>query len=166
MFVRNDRIDLNEIKKLDPNAIIISPGPGSPSDPRDFGICGAVLRDISTSIPTLGVCLGHQGIASIFGGKVRRAEALMHGKASMIYHDDGALYDGISNPFIGGRYHSLIVDPELPKDLIMAAHTADGVIMGIRHQKYPIEGVQFHPESILTPCGTRILGNFLREVKT
>lgn len=161
--VRNDDIAAEEVRSLDPDAIIISPGPGVPGDPRDFGVCGEVLRTISRDIPTLGVCLGHQGIAHHYGGRVVRTAAV-HGKTSLVAHDGTGLYEGLPDPFTAGRYHSYVVS-DLPPELEVVSRTVDGAIMGIRHRRYPIEGVQFHPESVLTPLGPRILDNFLREVR-
>ncbi len=158
--VRNDAIDLQGMHRFDPDAIMISPGPGHPSVKRDFGICGEALTDICQSVPTLGVCLGHQGIAYYYGGKVSRAAELMHGKTSVIEHDGEGVFSGLDRSLVVGRYHSLVVS-DLPESLKVTARTAEGTIMGIRHRKYPIEGVQFHPESILTPQGKSILANFI-----
>jgi anthranilate synthase/aminodeoxychorismate synthase-like glutamine amidotransferase len=159
--LRNDAIDMDGIRKFDPDAIVISPGPGHPSVKRDFGVCAEALTDICQTVPTLGVCLGHQGIAYHYGGKVERAAQLMHGKTSVIEHDGQGVFAGFEGPLIVGRYHSLIVNPALPECLKVTARTADGIVMGIRHNTYPIEGVQFHPESILTPKGKGILANFI-----
>ena len=166
MVLRNDAITAEQAESLDPDAILISPGPGLPSDRRDFGICGDILTSLSTEIPTLGVCLGHQGIAHFHGGRVVKAPTLLHGKASMVEHDGEGLYDGLPNPFPAGRYHSFVVSPDLPADMRVTSRTTDGTVMGIRHLRYPIEGVQFHPESVLTPLGGKILANFLRGVRT
>ncbi|NLK25821.1 MAG: aminodeoxychorismate/anthranilate synthase component II [Euryarchaeota archaeon] len=163
--VRNDAIDIEGVRRLDPDAIVLSPGPGLPSCRRDFGICGDVLTSISHEVPTLGVCLGHQGIAQFHGGEIRAAELLIHGKRSMIYHRGTGLYDGLPIPFPAGRYHSFVVSPHLPSCLEVTSHTADGVIMGIRHRSLPIEGVQFHPESVLTPDGHRLMANFLKGLR-
>jgi anthranilate synthase/aminodeoxychorismate synthase-like glutamine amidotransferase len=159
--VRNDAVDIDGIRRLDPDAIVISPGPGHPGVRRDFGVCAQTLTDISPSVPTLGVCLGHQGIAHCYGGKVMRAVELMHGKTSVIEHDGEGVYSGLDGPLTVGRYHSLVVGQDLPGDLKVTARTTDGTVMGIRHRRYPIEGVQFHPESILTPKGKSILANFV-----
>ena len=148
VVVRNDVIDIDGVEALKPDAIIISPGPGMPSISRDFGICGEVLQTISQKVPTLGVCLGHQGIAHFYSGKVVRAPSLFHGKTSLVYHNS---------------YHSFVVDPEVPPYLEVTARTGDGIVMGLRHREYPIMGVQFHPESILTPLGKKVLMNFLKE---
>ncbi|MCL5055899.1 MAG: aminodeoxychorismate/anthranilate synthase component II [Firmicutes bacterium] len=160
---RNDETTVNEIERLFPSHLVISPGPGNP---LEGGISNEVIQQLGPKIPLLGVCLGHQCIAHVFGGKVLRAPRLMHGKFSPVYHDGKSIYQGIPNPFDAGRYHSLIVLEEaLPFDLEVAAFTKEGEIMGIRHKKFPIEGVQFHPESILTPDGKLLLKNFL-SVKT
>lgn len=159
---RNDEIGLAELEALKPEAIVISPGPGNPDQ---AGISLAVIAHFAGKVPILGVCLGHQAIGQVFGGDVVRAKRLMHGKASRIRHDNHGIYQDLKNPFTGTRYHSLIVDREtLPKSLKISAETEDGVIMGLRHKKFPIEGVQFHPESILTFEGKKLLGNFLKEV--
>ena len=160
--VRNDAIDLEGVHRFDPDAIVISPGPGHPSVARDFGVCAKALTDICQTVPTLGVCLGHQGIAHYYGGNVARAAELMHGKTSVIEHDGEGVFAGLDGSLVVGRYHSLVVEPAgLPSELKVSARTADGTIMGIRHRDYPIEGVQFHPESILTPNGKAILANFI-----
>lgn len=165
LVYRNDQISFTDAKKLDIDGIVISPGPGMPENPRYFGICLRVLREISPSTPTLGVCLGHQGIGVAYGTKVIRAPELFHGKATPIYHYGARIFDGIPNGFMGARYHSLILDPDtIPKKLKVTARTGNGEIMGIQHKDYPIYGVQFHPESILTPYGKRILKNFLKVV--
>jgi anthranilate synthase/aminodeoxychorismate synthase-like glutamine amidotransferase len=163
---RNDALDLEGVRRLDPDAIVLSPGPGHPANRRDFGICTDILLQISPEIPTLGVCLGHQGIAHLYGGKVGRAPRPMHGKASMVQHDGGPLYDGVPSPFQAGRYHSLVVEKDaMPKELIVTASTAEGEVMGLRHRRLPIEGVQFHPESVLTPHGKPLLANFIRSAR-
>jgi len=160
---RNDRLTLDKARELRPSRIVISPGPGNPEDGRYFGICAQILRNISPRIPTLGVCLGHQGIICTFGGKIIRANRLMHGKTSLIEHDGKGIFKGVDNPFEATRYHSLVGDSQtIPPCLeITAESTDDREIMGVRHIKYPIEGVQFHPESILTNSGKRIIENFL-----
>jgi para-aminobenzoate synthetase component 2 len=156
---RNDETTADEVEKINPDAIVISPGPGTP---LESGVSNAIIQELGVQIPILGVCLGHQCIAHVFGGKVVRASRLMHGKSSQIYHDQKTIYRGISNPFEAGRYHSLIVEEEsLPSQLEVSAFTKEGEIMGIRHKVFPIEGVQFHPESILTPEGKLLLKNFL-----
>jgi len=160
---RNDEISLKRAMKLRPDRIILSPGPGTPEDIRYFGVCSEILRTLSPNVPTLGVCLGHQGIISTFGGKIIRAKRLMHGKTSMIKHDGKGVFKGVDNPFEATRYHSLVGDRRtLPSCLEITAESIDDEeIMGVRHVEYPIEGVQFHPESILTTLGKRIIKNFL-----
>ena len=156
---RNDAIRIEQIRKLKPSRIVISPGPGSP---KDAGISKAVIRIFGQKIPVLGVCLGHQCIGEVFGGKVIGAERLMHGKTSNIFHDGKGIFKNIDNPFVATRYHSLIVEKKsLPKALSVTAQTKEKEIMGLQHKKFPIYGVQFHPESILTQSGKEILRNFL-----
>jgi anthranilate synthase component 2 len=157
---RNDALCLNDVSALDPDAIVISPGPGHPQNERDFGICRQVLQEISPDVPTLGVCLGHQGIATTFGAKVVRAPLPVHGKACLIEHDGTGLFAGLDSPMTVGRYHSLIA-VDLPPALKVTACTREGLVMGLRHEGFPIEGVQFHPESVLTPKGMHVLDNFL-----
>ena len=161
---RNDKLTLQKVLKLKPERIVISPGPGTPEEKRYFGVCSLILRHISPKVPTLGVCLGHQGLVSAFGGRIVRAKRLMHGKTSLIMHDGEGVFRGLRNPICATRYHSLVVDKDsLPKCLkITAMALDDGEVMGIRHAVYPIEGVQFHPESILTEFGKEILKNFLK----
>jgi anthranilate synthase/aminodeoxychorismate synthase-like glutamine amidotransferase len=157
--VRNDAIDLAGIEALSPETIIISPGPGRPGD---AGISGPVIKRFAGRIPILGVCLGHQCIVEVFGGSVVRAARVMHGKVSGVYHDGRTIYDGLSNPFSATRYHSLIAEERgLPDLLEISAYTSEGEVMGVRLKGQPVEGVQFHPESILTPEGPRLLANFL-----
>lgn len=157
--VRNDQLTLSDINAMNPSHIVISPGPG---DPDDAGISLEVIRHLGSMTPILGVCLGHQAIGQAYGGVVKRAPRLMHGKTSMIYHDDDPMFAGLSNPFEATRYHSLIVEQDtLPDELIITAYTEEGEMMGLRHKTYPVYGVQFHPESILTAQGPRILKNFL-----
>jgi anthranilate synthase component 2 len=160
---RNDQITLKQAMQLDPKRIVISPGPGTPENPHYFGVCSAVLREMSRKIPTLGVCLGNQGIISVFGGKVVRAEQLMHGKTSVIRHDGKGVFEDVKNPFTATRYHSLVGDRKsIPSSIeITAKATDDEEIMGIRHKEYPITGLQFHPESILCEDGKKIINNFL-----
>ena len=155
---RNDEITLEEIEALHPSHIVISPGPGRPDD---AGISVDVIRRFGPLVPVLGVCLGHQGIGVAFGGAVVRAPQLMHGKVSTVQHDGRGVFRGVSQPFVAGRYHSLIVADPLPPDLEAAARTEDGTLMGVRHRQYPIHGVQFHPESVLTGEGKQLLKNFL-----
>ncbi len=160
---RNDCISIREIHDLNPRAVVISPGPGRP---QDAGISLQVIRNLGHRLPILGVCLGHQAIGESFGGRVINATRLMHGKTSPVFFNGSHLFVGMDNPFEAGRYHSLVVEREtLPDCLEVTAFTDQGEIMGIRHKSYPIEGVQFHPESILTPGGKRILSNFLEIVK-
>jgi anthranilate synthase/aminodeoxychorismate synthase-like glutamine amidotransferase len=157
---RNDQISLGEIDAMrDLNGIVVSPGPCTP---REAGISIGVIEHMAGKVPVLGVCLGHQSIGDAFGGDVIRAPQLMHGKTSMIHHDGKGIFQGLPNPFIATRYHSLIVDrATLPEHLEITAETEDGIIMGLQHRDYPVYGVQFHPESILTPVGKQLLGNFL-----
>lgn len=156
---RNDKIGLPEIEKLKPAAIFLSPGPCTP---REAGITVAVIKHFAGRLPILGVCLGHQAIGYAFGAAVIRAEHVMHGKTSEITHDGRTIFQGLPNPFKAGRYHSLIIDREtLPDEFEISAHTQEGEIMGIRHREYLLEGIQFHPESILTPQGKRLIKNFL-----
>jgi anthranilate synthase/aminodeoxychorismate synthase-like glutamine amidotransferase len=156
---RHDAIDLDAVAALDPDAIVISPGPGTPDE---AGISRAVIEAFGSRIPLLGVCLGHQCIAEVFGGRVVRAERVMHGKTSWIHHRGVGVLSGLPDPFEATRYHSLVVDRAgLPDVLEITAETDDGVIMGLRHRSWPVEGVQFHPESILTVEGPRLIGNFL-----
>lgn len=157
---RNDKITLEEIGRLKPRHIVISPGPGRP---KDAGISEALIETFYKEIPILGVCLGHQAIGEVFGGSVIHAPYLMHGKTSQVYHDGKGVYAGLPNPFTATRYHSLVVDKaSLPNDFILSSWTEDGVVMGIRHKDYPLEGVQFHPESILSESGKTLLKNFLK----
>jgi anthranilate synthase component 2 len=160
---RNNEVNIPTVLKLSPDRIIISPGPGTPADPRNFGICTEILRKISSETPTLGVCLGHQGIVHSFGGKIVKAKRIRHGKTSPIKHDGKGIFRGLQNPFEATRYHSLIADRRtLPDSLEVSAQSEDDrEIMGVRHRVFPIEGVQFHPESILTVHGHRIIANFL-----
>jgi len=157
---RNDKITIEEIRKLKPDHIVVSPGPGRPID---AGISENTIKEFGAKIPILGVCLGHQCIGEAFGGKVIRAGNLMHGKTSMIYHDGGVLFKDVSNPFEATRYHSLIVEKKsLPDILQITAWTKANEIMGLKHKKFPIWGVQFHPESILTKQGKQLLKNFIK----
>ena len=161
---RNDQLRLGDVEKLAPDRIIISPGPGNPSEPRYFGIGLEVIRQISKTTPTLGVCLGHQGIVHAFGGKIVHARKLRHGKTSPIRHDGRGIFEHVKNPFLATRYHSLVAEEKsLPSELEVTARSLDDhEIMGVRHRKFPIEGVQFHPESILTTVGQSIISNFVR----
>jgi anthranilate synthase/aminodeoxychorismate synthase-like glutamine amidotransferase len=156
---RNDKISISEIEQINPDKIVISPGPCTP---MEAGISNNVIASFAGKIPILGVCLGHQCIGHVFGGLVVRADRLMHGKTSMIYHDGKAVFTGLDNPFEAIRYHSLVIKPEtLPECLIVSAWTNDDEIMGVRHKEYPLWGVQFHPESILTAEGKKLLRNFI-----
>lgn len=156
---RNDKINLKLAKALKPSHLVISPGP---KRPEDAGISNQLIKYFTGKIPILGVCLGHQCMSHIFGGRVIRAKEPVHGKTSKVYHDSKTIYEGLSNPFIAARYHSLIVDEKtLPKCFEISAYTTDGEIMGIRMKKHPVEGVQFHPESYLTAEGKQLLMNFL-----
>lgn len=156
---RNDAMSVDEARKLAPSHLCISPGPGTP---YDAGVSMDMIRAFAGEVPVFGVCLGHQSIVETFGGKVVRAGRLMHGKTSTIEHDGKGVFRGLSQPCEVGRYHSLIAQPEsLPADLIVTARTAEGEIMGVRHRTLNVEGVQFHPESVLTPEGPRVLENFL-----
>ena len=156
---RNDKITLDQIEEMAPRKILMSPGPGTPDN---AGICLSLVRQFSGVIPMLGVCLGHQAIGQAFGGEIIRAPYLMHGKVSQIHHDGRTLFKSLENPFTATRYHSLIVKREnLPDCLEISAETEDGLIMGFRHRTHPVEGVQFHPESILTPSGKKFLKSFL-----
>ncbi len=157
--VRNDKISIQEIEKLKPSRIVISPGPGKP---KDAGISEEVIRRFASCIPILGVCLGEQAIGEVFGGKVVRAKKLMHGKTSQIHHDGKTIFKGLPDPFTATRYHSLIVEKEsLPDCFEVSAWTGEKEIMGLRHKQFKVEGVQFHPESILTQAGKQLLRNFL-----
>jgi para-aminobenzoate synthetase component 2 len=156
---RNDQLSVEDVAQLRPDRIVISPGPGVPDD---AGLTLAAIEKFASLLPILGVCLGHQAIGQHFGGCVVRAERCVHGKASEVSNDGRTIFEGIGSPFIAARYHSLVIDPEsLPACLEVSAATADGVIMGIRHRELKVEGVQFHPESILTLTGKRLLENFL-----
>ena len=157
---RNDKITISEIESMRPERIVISPGPCTP---REAGISIDVIRHFTGKVPLLGVCLGHQSIGEAFGGEVIRAPYLMHGKTSMIHHDGRTIFSGLTNPFEATRYHSLIIRREtLPSVLEISAWTDDGIIMGVRHKQFKVEGVQFHPESILTNAGKDLLKNFLK----
>ena len=159
---RNDAITIEQVIARAPDAIVISPGPGRPEDPRYFGVCSAVLSELSMRTPVLGVCLGHQGIVHAFGGKIVSAPCVMHGKASAIDHDGTGLFRGLPRPLTAMRYHSLIADSAtMPECLRVNASTPDGVVMAVEHRSAPVYGVQFHPESIGTPDGPCILANFL-----
>ena len=155
---RNDAITMADVETMRPDRIVISPGPGRP---EDAGITVDLIRGFGSRVPVLGVCLGHQGIGQAFGGSVVRAPTLMHGKVSSVQHDGRGVFSGVSQPFVAGRYHSLIVSDPPPDALEISARTDDGIIMGLRHRDWPVHGVQFHPESVLTGEGRKILRNFL-----
>lgn len=156
---RNDQITVDEVRAMQPSHIVISPGPG---DPDDSGVSLEVLREMGATTPILGVCLGHQCIGQVYGGVVSRAPHLMHGKTSMVYHTSEGIFEGLPDPFEATRYHSLIVlEPTVPDCLTVTARTEDGLIMGVQHKQFPVYGVQFHPESILTTHGPRLLQNFM-----
>jgi para-aminobenzoate synthetase component II len=156
---RNDKISVEEVARRRPERIVISPGPCTP---QEAGICVELIQKMAGKCPILGVCLGHQAIGAAFGGKIVRAPKIFHGKTSEIRHDGKSVFRGLANPFTATRYHSLIVERKsLPRGLAITAETKDGVIMGLRHRRYKIEGVQFHPESVLTEVGKQLLKNFL-----
>ena len=162
---RNDALSLEQIRELNPAAILISPGPG---DPDQSGVCLEVLRELSPRIPTLGVCLGHQSIAQVYGGTVVRAKQLMHGKTSPVFHGNQGVFEGLANPLTATRYHSLIAErASLPDCLEITAWLDDETVMGLRHRDYPhLQGVQVHPESVLTQDGHKLLANFLRQASS
>jgi anthranilate synthase/aminodeoxychorismate synthase-like glutamine amidotransferase len=157
--VRNDATTVSDVAALSPSGIVLSPGPGRP---EDAGISCDLIRELGPSIPILGVCLGHQAIGTVYGATIGRAPTIMHGKTSEITHDGRGVFAGIASPLVATRYHSLVMEPDtIPDELIVTAHTSDGVVMGVRHAVHPVEGVQFHPESVLTSEGPRLLANFL-----
>ena len=161
LVIRNDKLNVEEVAELKPDRILISPGPGRP---EHAGICVDIIRKLSPRIPTLGVCLGHQAIGYAFGGTIEHAPQLMHGKTSLIRHKGEGLFAGIANPFEATRYHSLVISrSHFPDELIVTATTDDESVMGVRHKEYPIEGIQFHPESVLTKVGHLIIGNWFCE---
>ena len=165
--IRNDEKSVNEIKKMNPDGIVISPGPGTPIEKRDFGICGSVISELGPTFPILGICLGHQGIVSSYGGKIINAKEIRHGKVSEIQYTSSNLFANLDNPFAATRYHSLVADPsKIPDCLeVTALSKDDHEIMAIKHKKYLIEGVQFHPESVMTVQGPQILLNFLNMIR-
>ena len=165
--IRNDKITISQIKEKSYDAIIISPGPGTPEDKKYFGICSEVINTMGKGTPIFGVCLGHQGIIAAFGGKVTNAGCVRHGKTSPVNHTDTKLFNGVKNPFRATRYHSLVGDKTVIPDMLEVTATAgdDGEVMAIEHKEYLIQGVQFHPESIMTEDGKKILGNFVSQVK-
>ncbi len=159
---RNDAVDVPTIRALAPDAVVLSPGPGRP---EDAGVSVEVVHQLAGEVPVFGVCLGHQAIGQAFGAEVVHAPALMHGKTSEIHHCGSGIFEGLPNPFVATRYHSLVLTPaSIPASLEVTATTADGVVMGVRHRTLPVEGVQFHPESILTESGPAMLANLLRQV--
>ena len=160
--VRNDVLGVDAVRERAPKGILISPGPGRPAD---AGVTEAIVSALGPSVPILGVCLGHQAIGEVYGGRIGYAPTLMHGKTSEIAHDGRGVFRNVSNPFTATRYHSLVVDrASVPACLDISAETKDGVVMGLRHREHPVEGIQFHPESVLTDEGPRILDNWLKEV--
>jgi anthranilate synthase/aminodeoxychorismate synthase-like glutamine amidotransferase len=162
---RNDALTLDQIKAMAPDGIVISPGPGHPANDRDFGVCTQVLRELGPTTPVLGVCLGHEGIVHAYGGRIVHARRVLHGKTSQIEHDGQGVFRGMPQPMTGTRYHSLIAErSSLPRDLVVTAE-ADGEIMGVRHRTHPVEGVQFHPESIATEQGLRMIENFIESTR-
>jgi len=161
---RHDALDLDQITALDPDAVLISPGPGRP---EDAGLSNQVIGHFAGTRPVLGVCLGHQCIGEVFGAEIVRAREVMHGKTSLIRHDGDGVFTGLPSPLEATRYHSLVIDPEsVPDELEVTARTDDGTVMGVRHREFDVEGVQFHPESILTVAGHDLLSNFLDRVAT
>ncbi len=167
IVIRNDMITLEEVDKMNPDAIVISPGPGHPANKRDFGVCADIITKLGSKFPILGVCLGHQGIMHLYGGIVGHAKKLRHGKTSYIEHWNTDIFEGLTNPFRATRYHSLVaMSNAIPKCIEVTARSLDdGEIMGVRHKEHLIMGVQFHPESILTHEGNKLLTNFLKLVK-
>ena len=165
--IRNDKITLQQIKDKNYDAIIISPGPGTPEDKKYFGVCSEVIKDMGPTTPILGVCLGHQGIIDAFGGKVTNAGYVRHGKTSPVDHLESKLFANVKNPFRATRYHSLVGDKSVIPNVLKVIATAadDGEVMAIEHREFLIQGVQFHPESIMTEDGKKILGNFISQVK-
>ena len=163
IVVRNDKVSIDDVVNMNPEGIVISPGPCTP---LEAGISNDVVLQMGERVPILGVCLGHQAVGYVFGGTVGLAEEIMHGKTSLVFHDGKGVYKGLPNPFEAIRYHSLVVYPEsLPASLEITAKTSNGLIMGLRHKSLPIEGIQFHPESIMTKVGHDVLRNFLDQVK-
>lgn len=164
LVFRNDRITVAELCHLRPERLVLSPGPGHPASAASFGICGRVIRELGPHVPVLGVCLGHQCIGFVSGAVVERAARLMHGKTDQIHHDGKTIYTGMPNPFTATRYHSLIIrNGTLPAEYQISSWTDQEEIMGVRHTTWPLEGVQFHPESFLTEQGERLLANFLKK---
>lgn len=157
-IVRNNRITVDQIEQMNVKGIILSPGPGRP---EESGICIEAIQRLGMKVPILGICLGHQAIAIAYGGKVVGAKNILHGKESMIFHGNGILFKNVPMPFTAGRYHSLVVDPDLPLELILEANDSEATVMALSHRTFPVFGVQFHPESIMTPQGEKILKNFI-----
>ncbi len=164
LVYRNNQITLEEAVHLNPDNIILSPGPGTPVDRRYFGVCSDILRTLSPTVPTLGVCLGHQGIIHVYGGKITKAGRIMHGKVSSVKHDGEGIFEGLENPFTATRYHSLVGERfTIPREITVSATSLDdGEVMAVRHRQHPVDGVQFHPESILTKEGQKLTRNFLK----
>ena len=159
--VRNDKVSVQDVKNINPDGIVISPGPGRP---ENAGICVELIQKLGPHIPILGVCLGHQAIGYAFGGTISQAPTLMHGKTSMIHHQGVGIFQNVPNPFEATRYHSLVIQKEsIPQQFEVTAKTEDSVIMGIRHKEFPIEGIQFHPESVLTSAGPTIIANWIQQ---
>jgi para-aminobenzoate synthetase component 2 len=162
IVVRNDAADWAELERLEFDNVVVSPGPGSPDHEGDFGVCAEAIRE--SKVPLLGVCLGHQALGAVYGGVVSRAPELLHGKTSQVEHEGAGVLAGLPSPFTATRYHSLAVEADtVPAELEVTAHTATGIVMGLRHRTLPLEGVQFHPESVLTQGGHRLLANWLSE---
>ena len=158
--VRNDEVTVEDVREMAPAGVLVSPGPGRPAD---AGVSEGLIRALGPTVPVLGVCLGHQAIGEVYGGRITHAPTLMHGKTSLIRHDGAGVFEGVAPDFVATRYHSLVVDrASLPDVLEVTAETDDGVVMGLRHREHPVEGVQFHPESILTTEGPRIVRNWVR----
>lgn len=163
VVIRNDA-NLEHMKSLEPDAVVISPGPGRP---EDAGVSIEAIRAFGPHIPLLGVCLGHQAIGAAFGARVVRSARILHGKTSLIHHDAVGVLEGLPNPFEAARYHSLVIDPgSIPEELEVTAKTDDGIVMAVRHRTHPLQGVQFHPESVMTPSGMLLLDNFVRQAST
>ena len=161
--VRNDELTVDEVRAMMPDGILISPGPGRPAD---AGITEDLIRELGPTVPVLGVCLGHQAIGEVYGGSITYAPTLMHGKTSDVSHHGDGVFHGLENPFIATRYHSLVVDrATVPEELEITAESSDGVVMGLRHREHPVEGIQFHPESVLTTEGPRIIDNWLAQIR-
>jgi anthranilate synthase/aminodeoxychorismate synthase-like glutamine amidotransferase len=162
--VRNDALTVEDVRAMTPAGILISPGPGRPAD---AGITEPLIEELGPTTPVLGVCLGHQAIGEVYGGAITHAPSLMHGKTSTVRHDSQSVFEGVEQDFEATRYHSLVVDPDtFPDDALeISARTDDGVIMGLRHRRYPIEGIQFHPESVMTAAGPRLIANWLTSVE-